>query len=160
MTQVVFGLFGLVYILIICSSPVLHSPPTLWELKVTLKVFPIKKCIPLPLPLPFSLFFCFVFFCSFLANSHIPDRLVPPTCVAAWPPDSLVGHTHNRALPIGRLTWLTSVCLIARGAWPRPLQYNATVSVPDSSGPERYVPLRYSNLQVISALLLPISKLF
>ncbi|KTG47401.1 hypothetical protein cypCar_00034856 [Cyprinus carpio] len=25
--------------------------------------------------------------------------------------------------------------------------YNATVSVPDSSGPERYVPLRYSNLQ-------------
>lgn len=81
--------FGLVHILIICSSPVLHSPPTLWEF--TLKVFPIKKCIPLPLPLPFSLFFCFCFYFSvhfwpipiFRIDSYRPPAL-PPDLLTPW----------------------------------------------------------------------------
>lgn len=80
--------FGLVHILIICSSPVLHSPPTLWELKVTLKVFPIKKCIPLPLPLPFSLFFCFCFYFS-VHFWPIPIFRIDSYCPPALPPDLL-----------------------------------------------------------------------
>lgn len=72
-------------------------------------------------------------------SSSVAHVLDGPSC--ARPPDTLVGPVHNRALSLnGRLTWLTSVL-----EWPWPprpchAQYNASVSVPDSSGPERYVP--------------------
>lgn len=72
-------------------------------------------------------------------SSSVAHVLDGPSC--ARPPDTLVGPVRNRALSLnGRLTWLTSVL---EWPWPpRPFhaQYNASVSVPDSSGPERYVP--------------------
>lgn len=72
-------------------------------------------------------------------SSSVAHVLDGPSC--ARPPDTPVGPAHYRALSLnGRLTWLTSVCSNGPGPCPCHAQFNASVSVPDSSGPERYVP--------------------
>lgn len=100
---------------------------------------------------PFFLVFVFVVY--FLANSNILDRHVPLTCVAAWPPDSLVGPAHNRAHSF----WVPY--LIALGAWPRPCSTMPLCQSQTAVGPSGTCHSRYSNLQILSTLLLTISVL-
>lgn len=137
---------------LLSSCPVLHFPPAISEYEITLDIFFQLKIVLLFHSLsPFFLVFVFVVY--FLANSNILDRHVPPTCVAAWPPDSLVGPAHNRAHSF----W--APYLIALGAWPRPCSTMPLCQSQTAVGPSGTCHSRYSNLQILSTLLLTISVL-
>lgn len=95
--------------------------------------FTIKNCTPLPLPLPLFPCFCIcLFFGQFqYSGSTCPAHL--RCCLTSWLP--------GWPCPYSR-PFLLGALLDCSGCLAPPLQYNATVSVPDSSGPERYVPLK------------------